>query len=86
MYLLGDIFIRNFYSTFDFDKKEIRLAVNIHSKDFAKIIDARERNQILKLVLILLLFIGLTYGAFVILTKIMDKRMRARVQRSKIKQ
>jgi hypothetical protein len=31
MYLLGDIFIRNFYSVFDYENKEVGLALNKNS-------------------------------------------------------
>jgi hypothetical protein len=30
--LIGDAFLRHFYSVYDFDKDQISLGVNIHSK------------------------------------------------------
>jgi hypothetical protein len=33
MFLVGDAFLRHFYSVYDFDKDQISLGVNIHSKD-----------------------------------------------------
>lgn len=37
IFLLGDTFLRNFYSVFDYDNQEVGLAVNISSKEWAKI-------------------------------------------------
>lgn len=31
LYLIGDAFLRHFYSVYDFDKDQISLGVNIHS-------------------------------------------------------
>jgi hypothetical protein len=33
MFLLGDVFLRNFYSVYDFENLLVYLAVNVHSKD-----------------------------------------------------
>ena len=33
MFLLGDVFLRNFYSVYDFQDLSVYLAVNEHSKD-----------------------------------------------------
>jgi len=33
MFLLGDVFLRNFYSVFDYDEQEVYLAINSHAKD-----------------------------------------------------
>lgn len=32
LYLIGDAFLRHFYSVYDFDKDQISLGINIHSK------------------------------------------------------
>mmetsp|Transcript_2201 Transcript_2201/g.3308 ORF Transcript_2201/g.3308 Transcript_2201/m.3308 type:complete len:92 (+) Transcript_2201:1896-2171(+) len=32
MYMIGDLFLRHFYSVYDFDKDEVSLGVNAHSK------------------------------------------------------
>ena len=37
MYLLGDVFLRNFYSVYDFEQQSVKLGVNQHSKDHASI-------------------------------------------------
>jgi hypothetical protein len=39
MFLLGDVFLRNFYSVFDFDNQEISLAINKHAKHVVGIRD-----------------------------------------------
>jgi hypothetical protein len=31
LYLVGDVFLRHFYSVYDFDKDQLSLGVNIHS-------------------------------------------------------
>lgn len=31
MFLLGDIFIRNFYSVFDYENQQVKLALNTHA-------------------------------------------------------
>lgn len=33
MFLLGDVFLRNFYSVYDFYNQKVRLAANLHSYD-----------------------------------------------------
>jgi hypothetical protein len=33
MYMLGDLFLQHFYSVYDFDKDEVSIGVNSHSKD-----------------------------------------------------
>lgn len=37
MFLLGDAFLRNFYSVYDYEHQAVQLAVNTHSKDIARI-------------------------------------------------
>lgn len=32
LFLIGDAFLRHFYSVYDFDKDQVGLGVNIHSK------------------------------------------------------
>jgi len=37
MYLLGDVFLRSFYSVFDFEQQSVKLGINIHAKEYASI-------------------------------------------------
>jgi hypothetical protein len=37
MFLLGDVFLRNFYSVFDYENNKVSLGINLHSKDFVGI-------------------------------------------------
>lgn len=39
MFLLGDIFLRHFYSVYDYGENKVRLGVNIHATDIASISD-----------------------------------------------
>lgn len=36
IYLLGDAFLKHYYSAFDFDKNEVSLGVNTHSEGKVK--------------------------------------------------
>ena len=36
-FLLGNALLKSFYSVYDYDQQEVRLGVNIHSKDRASI-------------------------------------------------
>ena len=36
-FLIGNVFLKNFYSVYDYDSQSVRLGVNIHSEKFAKI-------------------------------------------------
>jgi len=33
IYLIGDLFLKHFYSVYDFDKDEMSFGINTHSKD-----------------------------------------------------
>jgi len=33
LFLIGDAFLRHFYSVYDFDRDQVSLGINIHSKD-----------------------------------------------------
>ena len=35
-FLMGNTFLKNFYSVYDYDWEQIKLGVNIHSKDLAR--------------------------------------------------
>lgn len=37
MFLLGDTFLRNFYSVYDYDGQSVHLGVNVHSQNLVKI-------------------------------------------------
>jgi len=36
-FLIGNIFLKNFYSVYDYDQQEVRLGINIHSEGLASI-------------------------------------------------
>lgn len=35
-FLMGNTFLKNYYSVYDFDQQAVRLGVNVHSKDWAR--------------------------------------------------
>jgi hypothetical protein len=41
MYLLGDTFLRNFYSVYDYDNMSVKMAINIHAKDIVRIVQRK---------------------------------------------
>jgi hypothetical protein len=45
MFLLGDTFLRNFYSVYDFETKSVWLAANLHAKDIVRISDRKDQRQ-----------------------------------------
>lgn len=36
LYLIGDAFLKHFYSVYDFDQDQLSLGINVHSKDKVK--------------------------------------------------
>ena len=43
LYLIGDAFLRHFYSVYDFDKDQISLGINVHSKGKVEMYKPGER-------------------------------------------
>ena len=41
MFLLGDTFLRGFYSVYDFEDKSVKLAVNINAQSYVSITDRK---------------------------------------------
>ena len=37
MYMIGDLFLKHFYSVYDMDRDEVSLGVNVHSQKTARI-------------------------------------------------
>lgn len=37
MFLLGDVFLRQFYSEYDFENQSVKLAVNVHAQAYVSI-------------------------------------------------
>ena len=48
MFLIGDAFLKHFYSVYDFDKDQVSLGVNIHSKGKVTMYKPGERPADLK--------------------------------------
>ena len=45
IYIMGDAFLKHYYSAFDFDKNEILLGINTHSKDLVKMETAKAPEE-----------------------------------------
>lgn len=48
LYIFGDLFLKHFYSIFDFDQELISLGVNTHSKDLVKMYPVGDKPQTVK--------------------------------------
>ena len=46
LFLIGDAFLRHFYSVYDFDNDEISLGVNVHSKGKAQMYKPGDRPSV----------------------------------------
>lgn len=45
LFLIGDAFLRHFYSVYDFDRDQVSLGINIHSKDKVSMYKPGDRPQ-----------------------------------------
>lgn len=43
LFLVGDVFLRNFYSVYDFEKDQLALGVNIHAQGDVRMYRATDR-------------------------------------------
>ena len=55
MFLLGDTFLRSFYSVFDFDNQMVQLGVNVHAKDYVSMRKRLPAWRTLKVYLMIML-------------------------------
>jgi hypothetical protein len=42
MYMIGGLFLRHFYTVYDFDRDEVSMGVNMHSKDKVRMMPVDE--------------------------------------------
>ena len=62
MFLLGDVFLRNFYSVYDFLDLSVYLAVNEHSKDSVGFNQGLSKfSNIIVFTIIMAIFVGGSY-------------------------
>ena len=67
MFLLGDTFLRGFFSVYDFENQMVQLGVNIHAKDYVKITAAKDFRIVYfgiiggSLVVSIIMYFTLTY-------------------------
>ena len=45
LFLIGDAFLRHFYSVYDFDRDQVSLGINVHSKDKVSMYKPGERPK-----------------------------------------
>lgn len=74
MFLLGDVFLRNFYSVFDYDNQLVYLAVNKHAEDYVAI--SRPTHQHL-----FLGYYGFTVLACILLFTMISKYLNREVMK-----
>ena len=82
MFLLGDVFLRNFYSVYDFEEQEISLAINKHAEDLVGVRDP----SVLGKDFLFYCLVSPTVGCITFLitwlgTKMLRKRMENRVEK-----
>lgn len=65
MFLLGDVFLRNFFSVYDFDNQELSLAINKHSEKYAGIREASELgNPVIFYITCVIILAALSVGTY----------------------
>lgn len=81
MFLLGDIFLKNFYSVYDFDEWAISFAVNRHAENVVGIGGTNELGRsFLFYCLMSPVLAGMTYYLLRRVTKMLRKKMKIRAQ------
>lgn len=87
MFLLGDVFIRNFYSIFDYENQQVKLALNKHAQDQAGVYSGEKYGlPALFYIWIMVLVYAVSLYIFVIIKNYMTNKMYARVTEFKIKE
>lgn len=84
MYLLGDVFIRSFYSVFDFDQQKVRLGLNANAAHKAGTGPVRKHTGIYIYVIILPLSWLVAFFVFTTISKRLTKNMSLRVYQKKL--
>ena len=65
MLLLGDVFLRHYYSVFDYENLNVLLAVNSHSKHAVAIKPAGNNKALICMIILILLVLGFGIYKFV---------------------
>ena len=65
MLLLGDVFLRHYYSVFDYENLNVLLAVNSHSKHAVGIKPAGNNKALIGMIILILLVLGFGIYKFV---------------------
>ena len=80
MILLGDVFLRNYYSVYDWENESVHLAINIHATDHVNIVNRPTPAQI-PYIIIMSIFWLFTTVFFLILQYKQYKQMKEHVQK-----
>lgn len=79
LFILGDVFLRNFYSVFDYKNQKVSVAINRHAQDDVRIYVSQHNQVIVFYVLSMLFFIVVTVIIGLRCASNMHKKMMSRV-------
>lgn len=65
MFLLGDTFLRNFYSVYDFENQSVKLAVNKHAEGYVRIVERQSKSYIYWIIMAVLFLATLLANYFI---------------------
>ena len=64
MFLLGDVFLRNYYSVYDWENESVHLAINIHAADHVEIKDRPSPAHLPYIIIMSIVWLFTSIGFF----------------------